>query len=180
MRFERLKSFPNRKMLLSTSVPAIKIGGSYRQVALELEVLSLGLPILWSQFWPSFCLFLPHMASAQVGASLDLNAQSAAGVADQHELANDQALVPSPQSLPSADALMLTPRLTRLPVELDVSVPVRNFRVRNLLALEVSHVIESGWGHEEDVPLAAGRVQLAWTEFEVIDTQLAVRVTRLA
>lgn len=68
----------------------------------------------------------------------------------------------------------------RLPVELDVSVPVRNFRVRNLLALEPSDLIESVWGHGEDVPLAAGRVQLAWSEFEVIDTQLAVRVTRLA
>jgi flagellar motor switch/type III secretory pathway protein FliN len=68
----------------------------------------------------------------------------------------------------------------RLPVELDVSVPVRNFRVRNLLALEPSHLVESAWQHGEDVPLAAGRVQLAWSEFEVIDTQLAVRVTRLA
>jgi len=57
---------------------------------------------------------------------------------------------------------------------------VRNFRVRNLLALEASTLIESGWGHEEDVPLAAGHVQLAWTEFEVVDTSLAVRVTRLA
>ena len=28
-------------------------------------------------------------------------------------------------------------------------------------------------------PLAAGRVQLAWSEFEVVDTQLAVRLTRL-
>jgi len=84
-----------------------------------------------------------------------------------------------------APVLLLGPSVlrapvARLPVELDVSVPVRNFRVRNLLALELSQVIESGWGHGEDVPLAAGEVQLAWSEFEVIDTQLAVRVTRLA
>jgi flagellar motor switch protein FliN/FliY len=65
-------------------------------------------------------------------------------------------------------------------VELDVSVPVRNFRVRDLLALEPSHLIESDWGHGDDVPLASGPVQLAWSEFEVIDTKLAVRVTRLA
>jgi flagellar motor switch/type III secretory pathway protein FliN len=70
--------------------------------------------------------------------------------------------------------------VSRLPVELDVSVPIRNFRVRNLLALAPSHLVESGWGHGDDVPLAAGQVQLAWSEFEVIDTQLAVRVTRLA
>jgi hypothetical protein len=29
------------------------------------------------------------------------------------------------------------------------------------------------------MPLAAGDVQLAWSEFEVINTQMAVRLTRL-
>jgi len=67
-----------------------------------------------------------------------------------------------------------------LPVELDVAVPVREFRVRNLLALDRGQVIETQWGHGEDVPLAAGEVQLAWSEFEVVESQLGVRVTRLA
>ena len=75
--------------------------------------------------------------------------------------------------------MVLRPPVARLPVELDVSVPVRDFRVRNLLALEPGHLVESVWGHGEDVPLAAGQVQLAWSEFEVIETQLAVRLTRL-
>jgi flagellar motor switch/type III secretory pathway protein FliN len=92
----------------------------------------------------------------------------------------DQALVPSPHAPHDGVAIALTSQISRLPVELDVSVPVRNFRVRNLLALEPSHLIESGWGHGEDVPLSAGDVQLAWSEFEVVDTQLAVRMTRLA
>lgn len=91
----------------------------------------------------------------------------------------EQALVPSLPTGPKAPSITLTPAVARLPVELDVSVPVRNFRVRNLLSLEPSHLIESGWGHGEDVPLAAGHVQLAWSEFEVIETQLAVRLTRL-
>jgi flagellar motor switch protein FliM len=69
--------------------------------------------------------------------------------------------------------------LSRLPVELDVAVPVRDFRVRHLLALEPGEVIETRWAHGEDMPLAAGLVQLAWSEFEVVDTHLAVRVTRL-
>jgi len=69
--------------------------------------------------------------------------------------------------------------VARLPVELDVAVPVRDFRVRNLLALEPGQVIETRWPHGEDMPLAAGNVQLAWSEFEVVDSQLAVRVTRL-
>jgi len=68
----------------------------------------------------------------------------------------------------------------RLPVELDVAVPVRDFRVRHLLALAPGKLIESQWSNGEDVPLAAGDVQLAWSEFEVAETQLMVRVTRLA
>ena len=70
--------------------------------------------------------------------------------------------------------------MARLPVDLDVAMPVREFRVRNLLALSPGQVIETEWGHGEDVPLASGEVQLAWSEFEVVDSQMAVRVTRLA
>lgn len=67
-----------------------------------------------------------------------------------------------------------------LPVAVSVAIPLRNFRVRNLLAMTAGTVLESQWAHGEDMPLASGDVQLAWTEFEVIETQLAVRVTRLA
>lgn len=96
------------------------------------------------------------------------------------EVAAEQGLVPSPHAPQEGRGIVLTAHVARLPVELDVSVPVRDFRVRHLLALEPSALVESGWGPGEDVPLAAGRVQLAWSEFEVIDAQLAVRVTRLA
>jgi len=70
--------------------------------------------------------------------------------------------------------------IARLPVELDVAIPVREFRVRNLLALEPGQLIETQWTQGTDMPLSAGDVQLAWSEFEVVDSQLAVRVTRLA
>jgi hypothetical protein len=142
-------------------------------------------PILLFLFWIPICLDSRCMATAQtlplpptepgVGPTAGADAEKRTEKATVA-----QALVPAPPSLEPAEALALTPKVARLPVELDVSVPVRNFRVRNLLALEPSHLIESGWGHGEDVPLAAGVVQLAWTEFEVIDTLLAVRVTRLA
>jgi flagellar motor switch/type III secretory pathway protein FliN len=81
---------------------------------------------------------------------------------------------------PEEEEVRLASPVARLPVELDVMVPVREFRVRHLLALTPGQLIESRWGHGEDVPVAAGDVQLAWSEFEVIDTQLAVRITRLA
>jgi len=99
----------------------------------------------------------------------------AAGV----EIKAEQALVPSPRAPAERAGISLTAPLARLPVELDVSVPVREFRVRNLLVLEPGQVIETLWAHGEDLPLAAGDVQLAWSEFEVVDTQLAVRVTRM-
>lgn len=68
----------------------------------------------------------------------------------------------------------------QIPVEVDVAIPVRAFRVRNLLALEAGQVIETRWANGEDVPLASGPVQLAWIEFEVQENDLAVRITRLA
>jgi flagellar motor switch protein FliM len=94
------------------------------------------------------------------------------------ESAAEHALVASPQ-LPEGAKIQLTAPVARLPVELEVAVPVRDFRVRNLLALEPGQVIETQWAHGADMPLSAGAVQLSWSEFEVVDSQLAVRVTRL-
>jgi flagellar motor switch protein FliM len=94
------------------------------------------------------------------------------------EIAAETALVASPQ-LPEEAKIKLTAPLARLPVELEVAVPVRDFRVRHLLILEPGQVIETQWAQGTDMPLASGDVQLAWSEFEVVDSQLAVRVTRL-
>ena len=96
------------------------------------------------------------------------------------ELAAEQALLPLAHAPGAAQPLELSAPLLRLPVELDVSIPVRDFRVRRLLALEAGQVIETQWAHGEDLPLASGEVQLAWSEFEVVESQLAVRVTRLS
>jgi flagellar motor switch protein FliN/FliY len=85
-----------------------------------------------------------------------------------------------PQEPEPEDPIPLSAPVSLLPVELDVAVPVREFRVRNLLALQPGQLIESQWGNGEDLPLASGDVQLAWSEFEVIEAQLAVRITRLA
>jgi len=115
---------------------------------------------------------------AQTPASVQPHLAAANGAS---ETGNSQALVAAPvQAQQEADPLALSGPVLMLPVELDVAVPVRKFRVRNLLALEPGHLIESRWGNGEDVPLASGDVQLAWSEFEVIDAQLAVRITRLA
>ena len=91
-----------------------------------------------------------------------------------------QALVPAPQPPQSEAAPVFSAPIPQLPVELGVTIPVREFRVRQLLALAPGQVIETQWNHGDDLPLAAGDVQLAWSEFEVVETRLAVRVTRLA
>jgi hypothetical protein len=92
----------------------------------------------------------------------------------------EQALIPSPPALDPGMTIQPNSLAARLPVELDVAVPLRNFRVRTLLALEPGAIVESQWTQGTDVPLAAGSVQLACSEFEVMETLLAVRLTRLA
>jgi flagellar motor switch protein FliN/FliY len=94
-------------------------------------------------------------------------------------MALEKALVPSPPLNEEKTMIAAGSPVALLPVELDVSVAVGEFRVRHLLALEPGQVIETQWGQGQDLPLAAGEVQLAWSEFEVVDTQLAVRLTRL-
>lgn len=91
-----------------------------------------------------------------------------------------QALVPASAGQAEQEDSIFPAPLSLLPVELGVRIPVRDFRVRQLLALEPGAVIESQWTHGEDLPLAAGEVEVAWSEFEVVEARLAVRITRLA
>jgi flagellar motor switch/type III secretory pathway protein FliN len=91
----------------------------------------------------------------------------------------EDALVPSPRKFEPA-VMTLNASVARLPIELDVAIPVKAFRVRNLLALEAGQVVETQWADGADMPLAASQVQLAWSEFEVIDKKLVVRLTRLS
>ena len=85
----------------------------------------------------------------------------------------------SPEVIDREGASGINPLVFRLPIEVDVAIPIRKFRVRNLLALAAGAVIPSQWGQGEDMPLAARGAQLAWAEFEVVDQKLAVRITRL-
>jgi flagellar motor switch/type III secretory pathway protein FliN len=124
-----------------------------------------------------------HMASLQPQPSAaGQPPRTAAPAADVETARQAHGLVPSPAASEQEEdgEIRLGSPIARLPVELDVVIPVRGFRVRNLLALAPGHLIESQWSNGEDVPLAAGHVQLAWSEFEVVESQLAVRVTRLA
>lgn len=93
---------------------------------------------------------------------------------------SEKALVPSSADLvDGSDLCAPNSPFARIPIEIDVTVPVRGFRVRDLMVLAKDDVIESQWLESEDMPLGARGAQLAWAEFEVIDERLAVRITRL-
>jgi flagellar motor switch/type III secretory pathway protein FliN len=174
-----LGSRENRVKLFFISVAAMGfsgIGGEERGGIAILKPFQSALCLFWSRF----CLLPQHMATTLPLAPAGNEQENAPSRLEASEGEQAQGLVPSPLAQQEEHGMALTAPVARLPVEMDVSVPVRDFRVRDLLALEPSHIIESSWGHGEDVPLSAGRVQLAWCEFEVIETQLAVRVTRLA
>lgn len=114
---------------------------------------------------------------ARAAAPVDVARNGASSSAAE---GSSQALVPVAHVAGEGDGDEFSAPVMRLPVELDVAVPVRAFRVRNLLALAPGQLVETQWVHGNDLPLAAGEVQLAWSEFEVVETRLGVRITHLA
>lgn len=71
------------------------------------------------------------------------------------------------------------PKVCRLDLMLAVEIPLIRFKVQDLLRLSEGQVFESAFSDTEDVPLRVGDVQLGWTEFEVVDQKIALRLTRL-
>lgn len=106
----------------------------------------------------------------------------AVGEIHSEELTNDASLQRRAGEHPpeiAVDGKLQLERISALPVQLDVRIPLPDFRVSDLLTLAAGRVVASEWPSSNDVPLACGDVQLVWTEFEVVDQTLAVRVTRL-
>ena len=71
------------------------------------------------------------------------------------------------------------PLLSRVPLRLTAGVPIVRFKVGDLLALAAGVVVPTSWPSTEDVPLRMGQVLLSWSEFEVVEGRMAVRLTRL-
>ena len=70
--------------------------------------------------------------------------------------------------------------LQRLPMRVTAGIPIPNFHVKHLLALQPGQLLSSAWLSTDDVPFKIGNVQLSWSEFEVVEQRMAVRLTRLA
>jgi flagellar motor switch/type III secretory pathway protein FliN len=71
-------------------------------------------------------------------------------------------------------------RLDRLPMQVDAMVRVRSLRVADLLNLTRGSIVETVHDHGQDVPLSCAGTLLVWGEFESVEQNLAVRITRLA
>ena len=69
--------------------------------------------------------------------------------------------------------------LSHLRVTLRVGVALNRFRVRDLLAMKEGQVFESLSPATEDVPVKVGQAQLGWSEFEVLEQRMSLRLTRL-
>ena len=67
-----------------------------------------------------------------------------------------------------------------LPCELSVDLPLPSFRVADLMKLRKGSVIDTGWHLGRDVPLRLNGSLIGWSEFEVVNQRLAVRLTELA
>jgi len=68
--------------------------------------------------------------------------------------------------------------LSQLRVTLRAGVSLR-FRVRDLLTLKEGQVFESLSPATDDVPVRVGKLHLGWSEFEVLQQRMALRLTRL-
>lgn len=85
------------------------------------------------------------------------------------------------QSAPVVDARKdLAETFGWLPCQLSLEIPVVNFTVGDLFLLAKESIVETGCPSTGDIPLRANGLLIAWSEFEVIENRLAVRITELA
>jgi flagellar motor switch protein FliN/FliY len=71
-------------------------------------------------------------------------------------------------------------RVEGLPCVLTVEISVPDFRVTDLVHLSPGRIIATRWTVGLDVPLLINGELIAWSEFEIVQSRLAVRLTELA
>jgi len=80
----------------------------------------------------------------------------------------------------SLDSHPAWPVIASFPTLLAVAIPLRELRVRDLLALCPGQIVTTPWNLTDDLPLATGPLRLAWGELDVLNGNIALRITRLA
>ena len=83
---------------------------------------------------------------------------------------------------PSAGLPIVDPwlRVESLPCLLTIEISVPGFTVADLVHLERGRIIVTRWTVGQDVPFRINGELIAWSEFEVVQNRLAVRLTELA
>jgi flagellar motor switch protein FliN/FliY len=71
-------------------------------------------------------------------------------------------------------------RVEGLPCVLTVEIPVPNFSVSDLVHLSAGKIVATRWTVGLDVPLLINGELIAWSEFEIVQNRLALRLTELA
>lgn len=71
-------------------------------------------------------------------------------------------------------------RVESLPCLLTIEISMPGFTVADLVQLERGRIIASRWTVGQDVPLRINDALIAWSEFEIVQNRLAVRLTELA
>jgi len=94
------------------------------------------------------------------------------------EVTRPEPVVPTPGPLPGLPDPWV--HVERLLCQFTVELPLPGFRVADLLQLRPGSVIASRWQVGNDVPLRINGALIGWSEFEVVGSRLAVRLTELA
>ena len=98
-----------------------------------------------------------------------------------HEFLQRPTLIPTPERRPFPTPCrarkIRSTALPWLPCTLTLEVPVVHFTIADLLALKEGSIVETACHHTSDVPLRVNQLLIGWTEFEVIEDHLAVRIT---
>jgi flagellar motor switch protein FliN/FliY len=84
------------------------------------------------------------------------------------------------QAKPEVLAIDPWTRVEALPCLLSIEISVPNFTVADLVRLAPGRLVDSHWTVGEDVPLLVNGELIAWSEFEILNNHVAVRLTELA
>lgn len=82
---------------------------------------------------------------------------------------------PTPEAIPDPWT-----RVEGLPCLLSIEIAVPGFTVGDLVRLEAGRLVDTHWTVGADVPLLINGELVAWSEFEIANNHVAVRLTELA
>jgi flagellar motor switch protein FliN len=71
-------------------------------------------------------------------------------------------------------------RVEALPCLLSIEIPVPGFTVADFVTLQKGGLVDTRWTVGQDVPLHINGELVAWSEFEIVNNHIAVRLTELA